>query len=165
MALVVGTDTYVTLAEANTYWSARNNSTWSSASDANKEKALREATQFIDGEYNFIGIMTNYTQALAWPRSGAYIESGNFAGRSIEANTIPDQIKNAVCELAIEALSARLDPTTTDIISKVKVDVIEVDYADFSPSQKSYSFVTKLLSGLTTSVSGTGFTQSKLARV
>lgn len=165
MALVVGTDSYVTLAEADAYWAARDNSTWSSASDAAKEKALREATQFIDGKYTFIGYMYDLSQSLAWPRAGAYVTSGNFEGRNIDATTIPDQVKNACCELALEALSSRLDPTTTDVISKVKVDVIEVDYSDFSPSQKSYAFVSKLLNGLTLGVSGTGFTQSKMARV
>jgi hypothetical protein len=165
MALVVGTDSYVTLAEANAYWAARDNSTWSSASDSAKEKALREAAQYIDGEYTFIGYMYDLSQSMAWPRAGVYVTSGNFAGRNIDATTIPTQVKSAACELALEALSARLDPTTTDVIRKVKVDIIEVDYADFSPSQKSYSFVSKLLNGLTIGVSGTGLTQSKLARV
>jgi hypothetical protein len=164
MALVVGTDSYVTLSESNTYWSNRNNSTWSSASDANKEKAIREATQYIDGAYTFIGVMTSSSQALAFPRSGVYITEGNFRGRSIAGDVIPDQIKSATCELALEALGERLDPTNNDSIAKVKVDVIEVDYADFAPSKKTFSFVSKLLSGLVSTSSGGSFSNVRLER-
>jgi hypothetical protein len=164
MALIVGTDSYVTLAEANTYWSARNNSTWSAASDANKEKAIREATQYLDGAYSFIGFMTSFTQPLAFPRNGVVIEKGNFAGRSVESSAIPDQVKMATFELALEALGERLEPTNNDSISKVKVDVIEVDYADFAPSKKTFSFVTKILDGLILSSSNGAFAAVGLER-
>lgn len=150
MALVVGTDSYISLSDANTYWSDRNNSTWSAASDADKEKALRESTQFLDGAYSFIGTIATISQRLAWPRSGALVTSGNFQYRQFEIDEIPQQIKDATCELALSALSDRLEPVTDDVITSVKVDVIEVDFADFAPSQKAFSFVTKLLNGLTT---------------
>ena len=165
MTLSVGVDSYVTLSEANSYWLDRNNTTWSAASDAQKEKAIREATQYIDGAYTFIGYMTSTSQSLAWPRAGATVCEGNFEGRTIDSDVIPAQIKAATSELALEALSQRLEPTTTDVISKVKVDVIEVDYADFTPSQKSFAFVTRLLSGLIQSSStGTSFAQVGLGR-
>lgn len=165
MALFVGTDSYVTLVEANAYWSARNNSAWSAASDANKEKAIRESTQYLDGAYSFIGFMTSFTQSLAFPRNGVVIESGNYAGRSYSSSEIPAQIKTAVYELALEALTERLEPTNEGNISKVKVDVIEVDYSDFAPSKKTFSFVTKILDGLILNSSNGAFASVGLGRV
>lgn len=161
MALVVGTDAYIDLAYANTYWSDRNNAVWAAATDANKEKAIRESTQYIDGAYTFIGTITTIDQSLAFPRNAVTITSGNFKYRQVENDVIPAQIKQATAELALEALSARLEPVNDDVISKVKVDVIEVDYAEFAPSQKTFTFVSKILRGLT--VGGEG--QLNLVRV
>lgn len=150
MAVVVGTDVYLSVAAADTYWSDRNNSTWAAATAAAKEKALREATQYLDGKYKFIGALSVYTQLLAWPRSGAEITTGNFTGAYYDNVTIPPQIESACAELALEALSARLQPVAArgGAIKKEKVDVIEVEYMDFAPSQTTYSFVTSLMSGL-----------------
>lgn len=161
MTITVGTDTYLSLSDANAYWSKRNNSVWSDASDADKEKALIEATQYLDGAYSFIGRLNSVTQPLAWPRVGAIVTSGNFKDRLIQSDEIPSQLKDATAELALEALSARLDAAQENVISKVKVDVIEVEYADFAPSKKSFSFVTRLLNGL---IIG-GSNSVKLARV
>ncbi len=51
MALTTPDDSYASVSEADTYWSERNNSDWSAASMADKEKALRFATELIDGQY------------------------------------------------------------------------------------------------------------------
>ena len=151
MALIVGTDAYVSLTESNTYWSNRNNTTWSSASDANKEKAIREATQYLDGAYEYVGELTDLEQSLAWPRSFSYIQSGNFKNAIFATDVIPQKIKDACCELALDALSARLMPSQdrAGLIKKQKVDVIEVEYMDYAPSQKTFDFVSLLLKGLT----------------
>lgn len=149
MAVIVGTDVYLSVADADAYWTARNEAQWNGTADA-KEAALIEATQYIDGAYNFIG---NYNTAnvLAWPRHNAFVEKGNFAGISYDSDTIPPQIENACAELALEALSARLVPIKErgGAIKREKVDVIEVEYLDFAPSGKTFNFVTMILSPLT----------------
>lgn len=151
MTLVVGTDTYLSVANADTYWSNRNNSVWSAATNAEKEAALREATLYIDGAFNFIGYQI-ITNVLAWPRDGVLVESGNFAGVNYDNTTIPPQIKNACAELALEALSARLAPTVDrgGLVKREKIDVVEVEYMDFAPSGKTFSFVAMLVKPLTT---------------
>lgn len=151
MTLVVGTDTYLSVADADTYWSNRNNSVWSAATNAEKEAALREATLYIDGAFNFIGYQI-ITNVLAWPRDGVLVESGNFAGVNYDNTTIPPQIKNACAELALEALSARLAPTVDrgGLVKREKIDVVEVEYMDFAPSGKTFTFVAMLLKPLTT---------------
>lgn len=163
MAVVVGTDTYLSVADADTYWSNRNNSTWSAADTADKEKALREATQFIDGAYEFIGAITSSTQVLAWPRVDAEILRGNMKGVYYNNTTIPPQIENACAELALEALSVRLRPVEEKggAVKREKVDVIEIEYQDWAPTKKSYDFVTMLLKPLLRSGGGS---QTNLVR-
>lgn len=151
MAIVVGTNTYISVADADAYWLARGNATWAAATDAVKEKALLEATQYIDGTYNFIGYVDDYNQTLAWPRDAAEILEGNFRGVYIEDDVIPRQVKDATCELALEALSVRLQPSEArgGGIKREKVDVVEVEYTDFAPTQTTYKFVSKLLRDVT----------------
>lgn len=149
MAIVVGTDTYLSIADADAYWSARSNSTWSDADDATKEKALIEATQYLDGAFSYIGTQIT-TNVLAWPRYEAFVRKGNFAGVTYDSETIPPQIKNACAEIALHALSARLVEVKErdGQVKREKVDVIEVEYLDRAPSSKTYKFAKMLLSPL-----------------
>lgn len=150
MTLVVGTNTYLTEAEADTYWAARTNTVWSSASTAEKEKALLEGTQYIDNAFSFIGAFIT-TNTLAWPRNGVYIARGNFIGQTIDNTTVPQQVKDALSELALDALTARLVETQSrgGAIKREKVDVVEVEYMDWAPSGKTFKFATMLLKPLT----------------
>ena len=150
MSLTVGVDTYTTIAEADTYWGHRNNSTWANATDANKKKALREATQYLDGHYTFIGCVSSYEQALAFPRTDLEILYGNRRGVVYNSTDIPQPIKDATAQLAINALSGELRPPLArgGQIKREKVDVLEVEYADYASPNTSYEFVTMLLSGL-----------------
>ena len=147
MSLIVGTNTYLSIADADSYWSERNNAIWAAADDADKEKALREATQYIDGAFTFIGHITEIDQKLAWPRSSVIIKHGNFRGQDIDTDVIPEKVEQATAELALEALSARLVPAENrgGKIKREKVDVIEVEYLDWAPSGKTFEFVSMLL--------------------
>ncbi len=153
MTLTVGTDTYLTIADADQYWSDRNNSDWSAASVGDKEKALRQATQYLDGAYSFIGTHPLDTQVLAWPRNSAYVVSGNLKGVLYGSSVLPPQLTSACAELALEALSESLRPSLerAGAVKREKVDVIEVEYLDFAPSHKTFDFVTLLLKPLTKS--------------
>lgn len=158
MTITVGTNTYLSVADADAYWTARNDSVWSASTvtTAQKEKALLEATQFLDANYQFIGDLANMLQPLAWPRSNAVICGGNFDGQYYSATEYPQKLKDATAELALEALSARLAPTETrgGAVKKEKVDVIEVEYFQFAPSGKTYRFVSMLLNPLVVGSSG-----------
>lgn len=159
MTIVVGTETYLSVADADTYWSNRNDSTWAAASTAAKEAALRNATAYIDGSYDFIGSQ-NTNNVLCWPRYNVLITQGNLKGVSYDENTIPPQVKNATAELARESLSAALI-TSKDrggMVKREKVDTIEVEYMDGAPSSKSFPHVTMLLKPLLS-------TQGNMARL
>ena len=161
MAVTVGTDVYLSVADADTYWSVRNNTTWSAASTAVKEAALREATQYIDANYEFIG-QQKVENPLVFPRHDVEIENGNFRGNYYNDQTIPPMIKNACAELALLAISARLEPPLArgGAVKREKIDVIEVEYMDSAPGGTSYSYVNKLLKPLLAS----GKNTRKLAR-
>lgn len=102
MAIIVGTDSYVSVADADTYWLDRNNSVWAAAATEDKEKALRFATEYIDGSYDgrWIGEHPGAaSQVLAWPRNGAV----DSEGRSVTG--IPQRAADATSRLALDALS------------------------------------------------------------
>ena len=155
MAVTVGVDTYLSVADADIYWSDRNNTTWAGTATADKEKGFKEATQYIDNAYTFIGTQID-NQIRAWPRYDARVEFGNYKGEYYDSDTIPPQIKDACAELALEAASSRLRPIQErgGAIVREKVDVVEVEYASWAPSQKSFDFVNMLVKPLLRSGGG-----------
>lgn len=74
MAITVGTDTYVTLAEANTYVddnyisTSTKYTTWSALTDSDKEIYLKKATKKIDRQL-LRGLKAIATQTLEFPRA------------------------------------------------------------------------------------------------
>jgi hypothetical protein len=77
MALVVETgaglsnaDAFGSLADFKTYHDARGNS-YATYPDADIEKAIRRATDFLCRYYTFVGTKKTKAQALAWPRAKA----------------------------------------------------------------------------------------------
>ena len=118
MALIVedGTgktdsESYASVADADAYFTGRTgSSTWnaSTVTTANKEQALRDATDYIEETYNarFRGRKTDEDQALSFPR--AYLET--YDGYAIDSDEIPTKLKRATMELALRALSEDLQP-------------------------------------------------------
>jgi hypothetical protein len=106
MALVVGTNSYLDVTDADLYFDARLHSdNWTNAESADKEKALIHATRMIDDLFEWPGDIADDDQDLAWPRSGVY----DSEGREIDETVIPDEIKEATCEQAIYLLGS-IDP-------------------------------------------------------
>lgn len=79
--ITVGTDTYISLADAQAY--ASNNGLTLGANDAATETLLKRATIAIDRIYGnkFLGQKASETQSLAWPR--------NFASATIDSDGNP----------------------------------------------------------------------------
>jgi hypothetical protein len=102
MALVLNTNSYVTIADADTYFETRIDSAeWEAADDETKEQALVTATQLID-ERHWIGAAVSSSQALAWPRKNAiYYDPRMGQQITIANNEVPSQIKIAVYEQAL----------------------------------------------------------------
>jgi hypothetical protein len=90
---------YVSVADADTYIAnyVRSDTAWTGLADADKQDVLVEATQSVELLYGgrFIGSKYTEAQALAFPRSGVVLD-----GFSISTDIIPDNVQNAVIEMA-----------------------------------------------------------------
>lgn len=143
-------ESYLSVSNADTYHSNRSNSAWT-GSDASKESALRKATDYLDATYNWKGSIFSTTQSLNWPRVGVIDRNGRDLDYSV-----PKAIKDATAELALVALSEDLLPNTSndDYVKREKVEGLEIEYKDGSPTGKEYLFVSRILAGLFTSKNG-----------
>ena len=148
---VAGAESYAAVATIDAYWAARAHdplaTNWSGALDANKEGAAREATAFVDGTYGpfYKGSRRGRVQGLLWPRTDAYDDAG------YELPGLPQELVNAVCELAARALSGRLaaDQAFGGQAKRTRRKVgpieTETEYPDGSPSTTLYGSVSGLL--------------------
>lgn len=92
-------NSYLTVAEADALLAQRLYvSKWTAAVNATKEAALQWATNLLDQGFNWEGSPTTVEQALRWPRGGTF-DSDHYY---FEQNTLPDLIKRATAELALE---------------------------------------------------------------
>lgn len=143
MALVVETgaglsnsNSYVTLTESNDYLLLNKYyaDTWDAGDDDIKENCLILSTSMLDNYMDWFGTKTVEASALRWPRTGVV----DLDGIEIDDNTIPQNLKKAVCELAysfyIENRQAEPDSLG---ISELKVDVIELK---FDKNEKKLTF-------------------------
>jgi hypothetical protein len=88
--ITVGENSYIDIDEANEYFTGRLHAeSWGETSDADKEKALKQATKEIDRQ-PLTGRKATDTQALAFPR---YPDS-----------EVPEVVKEACCEVALALL-------------------------------------------------------------
>ena len=89
-SIIVGENSYIDIAGADEYFAGRLHAeSWGETSDADKEKALRQATKEIDRQ-PLRGRKTEPGQALAFPR---YPDT-----------EIPEVVKEACCEEALAML-------------------------------------------------------------
>lgn len=124
--IVAGAVSYVTAAEART-WASRRGVTLS-ADDAVLEPLLVKACDFLQSlEGQFKGYRVDDAQPLAWPRQEVYLFGNTTA---ISKTYVPQQLKDAQCQLAIDAATRDLQPTGDgrEVLMK-QVDVIVTQYA------------------------------------
>ena len=93
-------NSYCSVATADAYHAQQGNpSTWSSATQAQKEDWLRQATLAVDLRWGsrYPGPSTSAEQALRWPLRGGI----DKAGYSISSDEIPIELQHAVAFLAM----------------------------------------------------------------
>lgn len=164
---------YVSTAEADDYHAHRGNVTWAVLTNGQKKAALVKATDYIGQMYRkrWKGVRYSTTQSLNWPRSFVEIDDYNYTDISYytvigglyyyPSNTVPNEVKYATCELALRSLSGDLASDLTQAVKREKVDVLEVEYSEYSPQAVRYQVVDGLLSEFL----GSGSNQVKLRRV
>jgi len=113
MTLTVGTDTYISLVDAEIYVSTHYRNVdpefkaWGDNIDTDKEILLRKATQAID-RLPFVGVKSTSVQLLEFPRA-LYTDYANygvnvifsFEGMMVEVDT-PQAVLDAQCEIALD---------------------------------------------------------------
>lgn len=156
-------NSFVTAAEATAYLANRLNAStyWTDGTLDDEHRALIEATRELSMR-PWVGRRATTTQALSWPRQWVTdIDSPNQYYLSTTA--IPQRVKDATCELALEFLKAGTTdvaalPSTDGIIEKT-VDVLTTRWAD--PYQRKqglarYPRVLTLIAPYLDSLAGTG---------
>lgn len=166
-----GSNSYLSVADADTYWADRNNATsaggtaWTDASQAEKEGALVEASAYLDGTYRWVwnnpprwqgqmnplGPLDAYTplkstdQGLQWPRNTAYDEE-----TYVLQDGVPQKVKDATAQAALQALDGSLLATQErgGMVKREKVGELEVEYMDNAPGGTSYPMLDRILWGL-----------------
>ena len=120
-------NSYVTLAEANTYFeTVPDSTTWDNKSDDQKNRSLIAATRWIDS-FVFFGDRCDHGQALKFPRNNYQVDDVELA-----CTAIPNNIKYAQYELA-RALANDTDAMTGNIgtngnIAEAKLGDLAVKY-------------------------------------
>lgn len=146
-------ESYVSVADADAYHLARGNSTWTLLTTAQKEEALRRATDYILQTYRsrWKGYRKTATQALDWPRTFVYLEPfvhgivGTYP-YLVEDTVVPTEIKNATAEMALKAAAGELSADLGRSKSSVRVGEISVTYDQHSPEYTRYRAVDAILS-------------------
>lgn len=129
MAVVVGTNSYISVADATTYFSDRLNvAEWTAATDADKGKALVMAARSIDN-LSFTGRITESDQAMAWPRSGV----ADREGRCIDDDDVPQQVLDAQCETALALIRGDISEGADRDVRRVRAGTVELEYRTGAP--------------------------------
>lgn len=150
--VVAGANSYVTVAEADTYFENLGEALWTStATDEGKEAALAKAASYMQQKYrlSWKGSRVEAFQSLDWPRRGVDVpdffdpfyrqvnvplqfQDTVFIGE----NVIPEEVKQAQMLLALATLDSagtsttNLQPSLGRLTKREKVGSLEVEYMD-----------------------------------
>lgn len=140
MALTKGTNSYVTLTEADSYFEDRlDASDWQLAPQSIREQALVTATRILE-EKSWEGVSVSETQALAFPRSGSFADtSRGFSIAFTNDYAFPSSnetetslgrdiqlLRKACYELAYHLLNNEGLTDNTGTVESIKVGPIEL---------------------------------------
>jgi hypothetical protein len=150
MPLTVGTNSYASEAELTAYATDRGVTI---AGD--KTVMLIKAMDWLEG-YSFVGAKENSGQPLNWPRYNTGLSDDVL----YDANDVPVDIKTAqmACALIYDAGGDPL-ATVTRAKKRIKVDVIETEYADNAVVNPIYPIINRLIAKYlnTSQTGGTSF--------
>ena len=154
MTLIVETGTgsstseaYISVADADTFFSNRGLTLWATMSTAEKEQALRRATDYLEFTYRtrWKGTQLSTTQSLSWPR----LNVPQVNGVSLYSSaTIPPEVIKANVELAFRAAGGELLGDVGIPVLSETVGPISVTYDRAAVRVKRYPVIDRLLSPL-----------------
>jgi hypothetical protein len=144
-------ESYCSVAEADSYFSKRANADWDNLEVADKEACLRKATDYMVAAYRlrWKGQRTTATQALDWPRAGVVTDDQFFNGYynifQVDYHTIPKEVKSACAELALRASISPLSPDLSQKSVSESIGPIKVDYDPYSSQNPVYIQIDMML--------------------
>lgn len=147
---VAGANTYALEADADAYFEARGNTTWTDSTD-DKEGALVRATAAIEAKYGsrYPGSRANgRSQPLGWPRTSAT----DADDEEIADDEIPQELIDAVCEASLRELiepgSMMPDLDRGGAINRLKAGSVEVEYSGNASATTTYTLIDGILARL-----------------
>lgn len=144
-------ESYISVADADTYHSNRGNTSWCSLTVTQKEQLLRKATDYMVQSYRtkWAGARKYDDQALDWPRYDVpKFDSPSGYGvypSYYDDSSVPGEVKVACAEFALKANSATLAPDVDRITKREKVGQLEVEYDTNALPYKTYRAIDNLL--------------------
>lgn len=141
-------NSYVTVAEADAFFSDRGTTTWTGA-DAVKQAALIAAADYLNSakRFPYRGLRFSATQRLLWPRTGVVERNG----LALTDGVIPTALKDAQCHLALIALTGGALWSVLQRggqVTSESVGPISVSYAQGAPIGVWYESAMELLDNL-----------------
>lgn len=123
-------ESYISVADANTYHANLGNTSWGLLTDTVKEQLLRKATNYMVQVYrsSWAGIRKNDTQSLDFPRYLVPKYDNGAMYSYYDENSVPKEVQDACCEFALKANSGSLAPDLDRLTKREKVGVLEVEY-------------------------------------
>lgn len=127
-------EAYISVADADTYFSNRGNTAWAALTTAAKEAALRLSTDYMEAAYGprWCGERATDTQALSWPRTDV---------DGVADDVVPEAVKRANAELAVRASAGALLADQGAQVKSETVGPISVTYADGARQDVRYAAV------------------------
>lgn len=147
---VPNSNSYADVAFADAYFARHPfyGDTWAAiATVTEKENLLIFASAWIDNNFDWRGSKTLDGNSMRWPRVGARDRDL----LPIANNVIPEQLREAVCEMACYLLRGDWEAATTSQaqgISELKIDVIELKFDGSIKIPAAPPAVPRLLRGL-----------------
>ena len=133
-------NSFATRDDANQYFEDRpGNTSWTRASNDQKDQALLFSTKMIDKIYRFRGEKTTTTQALSWPRRYVPNPDPDLEYKAehlrlrevyMDEDVIPDRVKYATYEQALALIkdSSRVEDPGLQQFKKLKIEgVVEME--------------------------------------
>lgn len=135
-------ESYISVSDAETRLGNLGDTTFAASTTAEKEQALRKATNYMEQRYRmrWRGTKLLRAQALSWPRYGACVD-----GYDLDSDEVPADVANACADLALISLTETLNPNLTQTVIREKVGPLETEYAPGSNARTHWSAVEQSL--------------------
>jgi hypothetical protein len=159
---VVGANSYASVAYADEYFTSHPfySEAWDEIASGDRKKALLiAATSMADSLMAWQGYPVFSQQTLRWPRYGVRDRDD----RVISQSSVPEPVRQAVCEIARWLSSPDANPDATDDtagIEELRIDVIQLKFGSSSARRAVPSAALRLLGPF-----GSLYSRSRVRRV